>query len=594
MNRSRSPRLQRIRPVAAILLLLANAGMSFALPQDASAPARSGPEVSQDATANGGVPGTPATAAPGDAPSNDLTAVVLEVEGKVRARESSEGEWKALKENDVLRSGAEVQTGLRSHAGIRMGRNATLLLEAGSTLIIPELRQDGQMLITRAAVKAGRADLKVDRVGLQNDFRIVTPSSTIAVAGTGLAVQAGRLVGTEITGAQLNRIAAIEAQWIVRRVAFFFGHGTSSSLFPNPAEGAINETVRRHILPGVVDNRAQLEQAWVNGNLQNVVFNLNNIQRLLNLDSSIFNEQLASVAALAQLLEIREVTGELANKGQGAAMLAAAFAQKSQQLAQQASLMLPQIEEIIEESTQKAHCAAVGACLARIEAEQFKSDAFHARDDAVAYLEETIEAIQEENYYKAQEKAILSGAAALLASEAASYATYAAKDAMGFAAVAAKSAASAQSAINDYFVKVGEMDQCAADASAQAAIAQNAAQASAALQSLANQLASAVQNNAAQGILDDINANVMAAAQAALDAAASRDSALAAASNARTMGERFLFNQAAVYASKAASDAATAQEAAMAAGAAAFEAKAAAALAYELAFGKGKGKGGGD
>ena len=524
-----------------------------------------------------------------------INAVVLEISGKVRARDAADAEWRPLAVNDSLRAGAEVQSGLRSHAALRLGRNATILLDAGTTVVIPELRQDDQVLVTRTAVKAGRADMKVDRVGLQNDFRVVTPSATIAVAGTGLGVQAGRLVGTEIVGARLNEIAAIEARWIARRLAYFFGHGTSSSLFPDPAEGAIDESVRRNLMPGVVDGREQLEQAWANGSLQNVVFNLNNLQRLMNLDASIFDDELATVAVLAQLLEIRAATGGLAEKGQGAAMLAAAFAQKAVQLSSQATAMLPSIEQLLAKEAATAEDAAAMVADLRKDAEGFKSDAFAARDDALFHLAETILAIAEKDHEKAKNEADLAAAAALMANMAASQAMLASRDAQGYAMIAANAAATAQSAINDYFAKVGQIDLCAADAAAQAAIAENAALASAALESLADQLALAIQDNAAAGILADIGANTAAAAQAAASAAASRDEALAAASNARTMGERVLFNWAAVYASQAAADAAAAQAAASSALEAALEARDAALLAHELAYGNGKGGGkGGD
>lgn len=110
-----------------------------------------------------------------EVPAGDpLRAVFIDVAGKVQWRANETSPWQDAKVNDVVAAGVEVRTGLRSHAAMRVGRNATALIDAGTLFQLPTIVQDGDTLRTAAAVKHGRADFKVDKVGLSNDFKVVT------------------------------------------------------------------------------------------------------------------------------------------------------------------------------------------------------------------------------------------------------------------------------------------------------------------------------------------------------------------------------------------------------------------------------------
>jgi hypothetical protein len=76
----------------------------------------------------------------------NLQAIFLEVDGKVRWRADEQSAWREAKVNDLVGEGAEVRTGLRSRAALRVGRNATILVDAGTSFEIPQLEQDGQTL----------------------------------------------------------------------------------------------------------------------------------------------------------------------------------------------------------------------------------------------------------------------------------------------------------------------------------------------------------------------------------------------------------------------------------------------------------------
>ena len=202
----------RAGSVAAMLLAL-GAAPAFGA-QDAAAPA----------------------AAAADAP---LRAVFIDVSGKVQWRSGDKDQWRDAKVDDVVDAGVEVRTGTRSHAALRM-KNATVLVDAGTRFQIPTMVKDGDTLRTTAAVTHGRADFKVDKVGLSNDFKVVTPSTTLAVRGTEFAIATGPLKQVEVVGARRNAINAIELKYALTNTTVqLSGSATSSSAVSHPAHAAV-------------------------------------------------------------------------------------------------------------------------------------------------------------------------------------------------------------------------------------------------------------------------------------------------------------------------------------------------------------------
>ncbi|NBX32328.1 MAG: NAD-dependent epimerase/dehydratase family protein, partial [Planctomycetes bacterium] len=175
------------------------------------------------------------------APAGDpLRAVFIDVAGKVQWRANENSPWQDAKVNDVVAEGVEVRTGLRSHAAMRIGRNATALIDAGTLFQLPNVVQEGDTLRTAAAVKHGRADFKVDKVGLSNDFKVVTPSTTLAVRGTEFAVATGPLKQVEVLGARRNAINAIELKYSLNNTTVQMSRdAASSSNLQNPAHAAV-------------------------------------------------------------------------------------------------------------------------------------------------------------------------------------------------------------------------------------------------------------------------------------------------------------------------------------------------------------------
>jgi hypothetical protein len=129
----------------------------------------------------------------------NITATFIEVDSgktlsngyvtRVQYRESSSSPWKTANSGDVLREGAEIRVSLSASAKLRLEKTcqcetkkAIMSLAAGTMAKIPSEVPDKD-IVTTSDVKSGRANFKVDKGGFANDFKVVTPSTTLAVRG---------------------------------------------------------------------------------------------------------------------------------------------------------------------------------------------------------------------------------------------------------------------------------------------------------------------------------------------------------------------------------------------------------------------------
>ncbi|MEE2907418.1 MAG: FecR family protein [Planctomycetota bacterium] len=173
-----------------------------------------------------------------------LEAVILEVRGRCQWRTDEEARWQKAAIDHRLKPGAMIRTGLKSHLALRCGPNATILVDSNSRVMVPALAQNGDTLSTIVQVERGRADFKVDRVGLTNDFSVVTPSGALSVRGTGMGVSYDGFQGSSIYGARFNSINAIEMRYYGnKRVWSVSGGGSTSSRAKNPTTKAVAKAV---------------------------------------------------------------------------------------------------------------------------------------------------------------------------------------------------------------------------------------------------------------------------------------------------------------------------------------------------------------
>jgi hypothetical protein len=176
--------------------------------------------------------------------TRELTAIIMQASGRCQWRVDEQAAWKKAAINDSLASGAYIRTGLNSTLTLRCGLNSTVLVDSNSRVQLPSVMQDGETLRTIVTINRGRADIQVDRVGLMNDFSVLTPSGSLAVKGTGMGVQYDGFTGTSVVGARHNRMNAIEMryfmtdgyQWLMS------GGAISTNAVQNPATVAALET----------------------------------------------------------------------------------------------------------------------------------------------------------------------------------------------------------------------------------------------------------------------------------------------------------------------------------------------------------------
>lgn len=173
-----------------------------------------------------------------------LQAVVMNVTGRAQWREDAESPWRNAEIDDVLSPGAMIRTGGRARLTLRVGKNATVQIDRNTRLTLPEIVQEGATLRTRAGIERGRADFKVDEIGLRNDFTVTSPSTTLAVRGTGFGLRYGGLDGTQVVAARTNEMASIELTYFLSRVTVLLsGAAISSDRQQNPVLAALFQTV---------------------------------------------------------------------------------------------------------------------------------------------------------------------------------------------------------------------------------------------------------------------------------------------------------------------------------------------------------------
>ena len=232
-----------------------------------------------DAAAQDSLVATPAstttttTTSTMNAGATPMSAVVEGVSGKARWRAGADAPWREVKTKDVIVAGTELRTGLRSNVTLKFA-NAMVFIDSNSNFALPAIEQGVDTYHTLAQLKSGRADFTVDKIGLANDFKVVTPTTTLAVKGTGFSVATGALTGTEVVGARTNVMAAIELKHAATghtvQMSGGGGESKSSSSSPDPAKSALMATIGPPPSSGSVTSSAEREASAAMGTTQSV------------------------------------------------------------------------------------------------------------------------------------------------------------------------------------------------------------------------------------------------------------------------------------------------------------------------------------
>lgn len=198
-------------------------------------------------------------------------AIVMEVRGTAQVRAGKDKKWVALKVNDALDPGALVRTGRGARVALRVGPNASVLVERHSRVAIPEIVQDGQVLRTRVELRFGKADMRVDRVGLENDFQVKTPTATLAVRGTAYRLWWGAIHGNRTLGVPGNKLRVIELAYVNGVKARLSRADRSTEAYELPSLAAFYETYLQPLEGAIGESeKADKEQSqeWRNDPLR--------------------------------------------------------------------------------------------------------------------------------------------------------------------------------------------------------------------------------------------------------------------------------------------------------------------------------------
>ncbi len=138
-------------------------------------------------------------AQPAEANAPAMTASVTSVDGTAFYRENEQAQWKPAEAGVTLAAGGQIKTGLRGRVEMALGPNADIAVDRLTLMTIGRLEQDGQTIRTLLGVARGKVDFHVKHVGFANDFKIASPTGTMAVKGTD-----GTFICDELSQLKLN------------------------------------------------------------------------------------------------------------------------------------------------------------------------------------------------------------------------------------------------------------------------------------------------------------------------------------------------------------------------------------------------------
>jgi len=230
--------------------------------------------------------------------SRNLIAIVMQRSGKAQWRANENGTWQSAQVDDSLPTGAMIRTGLKSSLTLRVGLNSSILIDSNARVSLPQIIQDGDLLQTAVKVERGRADVKVNHVGLTNDFSVVTPTGALAVKGTGFACRHDAFNGTSIVGAKTNTMNAIEVHYYASKLAYYLSGGAiSNNKNENPTLAALIEAAP----PPSANKAEQQDAADQEGSAGGAVTNTDPISQTVRVDLAIQSQ--AQAEAIIEELE---------------------------------------------------------------------------------------------------------------------------------------------------------------------------------------------------------------------------------------------------------------------------------------------------
>lgn len=519
--------------------------------------------------------GSSAPSTSGEVSGEQLQAIVMHVQGSAQWRgpavDGKEPAWRSAKVNDLLDPGSSIRTGLNSSLAVRVGKNATLLVDGNSVVKLPALTRDAESLRTVVQVKSGRVDIKVDhvtidKVGLDNDFTVATPSTTLAVRGTWFAVSVGALAGFEILGARSNTLNAIELKYSLQNLRYFLsGNASSSSSLRDPVQRAWLSTLGPPAIAGLLTSLSEQEQQAAQGTTKadGATQTTQNARQVAESDTNdrgqttqaLTDGQLNSYASRG--IDAEEAAAGLRDVWVTGRALAIAYRNEAQFRAAKAQQAVDAHVAAVDAAKAAAVEALVQLGFAEGHLEGAKSD----HEDARSTLDGVLAKIASTDFAGAATDTATANALIDSAGSHATSAWNAASAADAQKQIAESANAASMAAANEYAIALAKTIEATVNSMNAAAITQQASNLCAQFAALSTSYAKRSTRDSALAAAANANALAVLAANAAISAIEARNDALAAAQFASSYGEMILLTaaaDAAMQAAEAAGDAAAA------------------------------------
>jgi hypothetical protein len=131
-------------------------------------------------------PSAQASSQPGGAVSMHI--YVVAASGLVQVRQGDGQPWVVAATNMVLSEGAELRTGPHSSVTCVIPPDQTFTLDRLGTVRVADAFRNGNKVKTDLLMKYGRTHYDIESAGLEHEASITSPSSTLAVRGTTVAL----------------------------------------------------------------------------------------------------------------------------------------------------------------------------------------------------------------------------------------------------------------------------------------------------------------------------------------------------------------------------------------------------------------------
>ncbi len=109
---------------------------------------------------------------------------VLKVVGHVQYKKTTEKSWHKMSVGDVISSGMEIRSGLRSSAVIKVQDNSIVQIRSATRIAFSELAKEANVEKTRIFISYGTIRAGIVSEKVRSDFQIACPTAVLSREGT--------------------------------------------------------------------------------------------------------------------------------------------------------------------------------------------------------------------------------------------------------------------------------------------------------------------------------------------------------------------------------------------------------------------------